>query len=320
MITDQYAVVFDTNSYRNLVLDQPIDGIQTFIAQLKKKEAAKNILPELIPVVGMEMLAHLADPDKELHYDACLKGLIGMANHCSDKEKMTLHLVPHTYIHLAQVFFDIIPSYARLISENMAGVVADFNDEYLKAVEGHRLKDTFNVLKDYIDREESRWIGEVLHCVEVVRAEVLKQQPSIDRKNLRAQMLAFIDSGLFVPTISMAIMYSIAQSLGVRMSGEEHVFKGSMLPQTFPLAVTFYQWICRRIVADDLNLHTKKSRQTRWNWRWDYEVSFLINDHRLKDRKVLLVTSDKDMTNMLGHYGYGERVMDLAAYLKMLEE
>ena len=117
----------------------------------------------------------------------------------------------------------------------------------------------------------------------------------------------------------MALIYSIAQSLQIKMTGFEHVNKGYMLPRTFPISVGFYQWICRRVVDENIDLRNQKSRQTRWNWRWDYEVSFLINDHLLNGRLVLLVTSDKDMTKMLERYGYRARVMNLDKYLGLLD-
>jgi hypothetical protein len=171
------------------------------------------------------------------------------------------------------------------------------------------LNETFTKLKGYIDSEEPRWISEVESFVEVARREVLKLDASIKPKDLRNKMLEFIDSGLFVPRISMAIIFSIAKSLQIKMTEYEHVTKGYMLPGTFPLTVAFYQWICHRVVAENIDLQNNRSLHTRWNWRWDYEVSFLMNDHLLNGRIVLLVTSDKDMTKMLQKYGYGGRVL-----------
>jgi hypothetical protein len=318
MNSEKFAVVFDTNSYRNIVRGLSIEDIEASIAQLKEKEARKNIMAKATPVVGLEMLANLTG-GKSLHYDDCLKGLIAMANHCYEKTENTIHIIPHPYLHITTNFFDVSPPAVELISRNMAGVIGDFKEDYLKAVEVHQLNETFTKLKDYIDSEEPRWIGEVESFVEVARREVLKLDPSIKPKDLRDKMLEFIDSGLFVPRISMAIVFSIAKSLQINMTEHEHVTKGYMLPRTFPLSVGFYQWICHRVVAGNIDLKNERSRQMRWNWRWDYEVSFLINDHLLNGRIVLLVTSDKDMTKMLQKYGYGGRVMDLDKFLGFLD-
>ncbi|HRG78648.1 MAG TPA: hypothetical protein PL167_03520 [Cyclobacteriaceae bacterium] len=319
MKSEKYAVVFDTNSYRNLIRDTSIGDIEATIAQIKEKEVRKDIMAKATPAVASEMLANLAGPGKSPHYDDCLKGLIAMANHCCEEAENTMHIIPLPYLHLTINFFETSHAYAELITKNMAGVIGDFKIDYLKAVEGHLLKQTFTKLKDYIDGEEPRWIREVESFIELARHEALKPNPSINGKDLRDKMLEFIDSGLFVPRISMAIMFSLASSLQIKMTGHEHATKGWILPQMFPLSVAFYQWICRRIVIDSIDLRNKRSQETRWNWRWDYEVSFLMNDHLLNGRIVLLVTSDKDMTRMLQKYGYGGRVMDIDKYLEFLD-
>lgn len=319
MILEKLSVVFDTNSYRNLVKDISIDDIEASIMKLKEKEASKNIMALASPVVGLELLGNLSRPGKSLHYDDCLKGLIAMANHCVVESENTIHIAPHSYVHIASNLFNVVPKAAELISKNMAGVIGDFKVDYVRAVEGHLLKETFTKLKDYIDSEESRWIGEVESFVELARREILKLEPLIKPKDLRNKMLEFIDSGLFIPRISMAIVFSIAKSLQINMTEHEHVTRGYMLPPTFPLSVGFYQWICHRIVADKIDLRNEKSRKTRWNWRWDYEVSFLINDHLLNGRTVKLITSDKEIMKMLQNYGYGERVMNIDSYLSFLD-
>lgn len=242
-----------------------------------------------------------------------------MAEHCYVKNENGYHIAPHPYVHISRNFFEVAPSALELISKNIAGIIGDFKENYLKAIEGHLLNETFVRLKSYIDNEEPRWISEVEGYVKGVRQEVLKLYPLIESKNLRAKMLDFIDSGNFVPLISMAIIFDIAQSLKIKMTDQEHVEKGYLLPLVFPLAVGFYQWICHRIVADNIDLQNQRSRQTRWNWRWDYEVSFLINDHLLNGRKVFLVTSDKDIIKMLKEYGFGGRVMNLDLYLEFLD-
>jgi len=319
MNREKYAVVFDTNSYRNLIRETEIGDIESTIAQIKEKEARKSIMAKATPVVASEMLANLAGPGKSPHYDECLKGLIAMANHCCDETENIMHIIPLPYLHLTINFFEVSPPHAELLTKNMAGVIGDFKIDYLKAVEGHQLKGTFAKYRDYIDGEEQGWIKEVESFVELSRHEALKSNPSIGGKDLRDKMLEFIDSGLFVPRISMAIIFSLARSLQIKITEHEHATKGWILPQMFPLSVAFYQWICRRIVMDNIDLRNKKSQQTRWNLRWDYEVSFLMNDHLLNGRIVLLVTSDKDMTRMLQKYGYGVRVLTLESYLGFLD-
>ena len=84
MSSEKCAVIFDTNSYRNLIRETAIEDIESTIAQIKEKEARKNIMAKATPVVASEMLANLAGPGKSPHYEECLKGLIAMANHCCE--------------------------------------------------------------------------------------------------------------------------------------------------------------------------------------------------------------------------------------------
>lgn len=199
MNSEKFAVVFDTNSYRNLIRETSIEDIDTTIAQIKVKEARKNIMAKATPVVASEMLANLAGPGKSPHYDDCLKGLMAMANHCCDEAENTMHMIPLPYLHLTINFFEVSPPLAELITKNLAGVIGDFKIDYLKAIEYHQRTDTFIKYREYIDGEEPRWISEVESFVELARREALKDDPSITGKDLRDKMLKFIDSGHFVP-------------------------------------------------------------------------------------------------------------------------
>ncbi len=320
MLNEKFSVVFDTNSYRNLVMNKPIDEVSVYINQLKEKEALKNIIAYAVPVVGTEMLANLAGPGKSPHHYDCLKGLIAMAEHCYDDSENLIHLVPYSYLNITQNFFEIMPHNVALINGNLIAVIGDFKVDYAKALEGHEAKGTFRDLKRYVDAQERAWVGEIENYIEGARHEVLKFHPSIEPKHVRTKLLEYIDSGLFVPFISMSIIFEVARSLQKRLTEKEHTTMGYLLPQIFPLSVGFYQWICHKIVEDNIDMQSKKSREKRWNWRWDYEISFLMNQFRLNERKVLLITADKDVRKMLEQYGYGDRVMDLRAYLEFLEK
>jgi hypothetical protein len=320
MTNEKYAVVFDTNSYRNLIAHKHAAEVEDYIEQVKIKEARKNIVGFGTTVVGMEMLANLAGAEKSSHYEDCLKGLIAMANHCFNEQENVLHVIPHPYIHITQNFFDVVPPVMELRAKNMAGVIGDFKYDYAKAAEYHGTGSTCRELKNYIDDEEPRWVSEINYLIEAARQAVLKEYPEISDKQLHKNLLEYIDSGLFVPRVSMAIIFGVANSLGIQMNEKEHPFKGYFLPQVFPFSVRFYQWVCHRIVEGNIDMQAKRSREKRWNWRWDYEVSFLINDNPISDRQLLLVTSDRDMIRMLQEYGYEKRVMDLTAYLAFLNK
>lgn len=88
----------------------------------------------------------------------------------------------------------------------MAGVIGDFKYDYLKASEYHGTGSTCIDLKNYVDSEEARWVTEINHLIELARQAVLKQHAEVSDKQLRKNLLAYIDSGLFEPRVSMAII------------------------------------------------------------------------------------------------------------------
>lgn len=117
MTNEQYAVVFDTNSYRDLIAHKNADEVEEYIEQVKIKEARKNIIGPGTTVVGTELLANLAGPGKSPHYESCLKGLIAMANHIFEEKKDVLHIIPHPYVHITKNFFDMVAPEIELRAE-----------------------------------------------------------------------------------------------------------------------------------------------------------------------------------------------------------
>jgi hypothetical protein len=61
MDTKQIAVVFDTNSYRQLVTSKSTEEVLNEIAGIKLLEKSKSIECFGIMIVGMEMLSNLAE-------------------------------------------------------------------------------------------------------------------------------------------------------------------------------------------------------------------------------------------------------------------
>jgi len=70
MATAKIAVVFDTNSYRQLVMGQSTEMVKAKIKTIREQEAAKGIEAFGILIVGMEMLNNLVEGDKGFNYEA----------------------------------------------------------------------------------------------------------------------------------------------------------------------------------------------------------------------------------------------------------
>lgn len=65
-------------------------------------------------------------------------------------------------------------------------------------------------------------------------------------------------------------------------------------------------------------MFSKTSQKKRWNWIWDYQVTFLISDLSVHGKMPFVVTADEDIHEVLRNNGYGDRVMKLPEYLHRL--
>lgn len=318
MTDKKFAVVFDTNSYRNLVTGKTTDQVLKIIDEIKIDEAKKNIQAYGAVAVSLEMLSHLAD-EADFNYKDCLNGVIAMANHCFDDHHKAPRIIPHPYLHIARSFFDTIPTEIKTRVENIGGLVNDFKADFEKAIEHHKSKGTFVDINNWISKEEIDFSTSIVLPIDGAKEEILKLHPTISQQHLREKLLEFINTK-FEPFHAMAIIYAVAITLQIQLTEDELRHKAFAMNLEFPLSVGFYRWISYKIVHDTIDMQSKKSKIKRWNWRWDYEVSFLISEHTLDNREVILVTADTDITDILNDFGYKNKVLNISQYLDYLKQ
>ena len=313
-----FAVVFDTNSYRQLVMGKTTAQVLQETQEIKALEEKKNIKAYGIMVVGMEMLAHLADGEGSFNYQDCLNGILCMGQHCFDKDRNAPLIVPQPYLHLTRAFFGTVPDEIEKRAKNMAGVVDDLRQDLEKSLKFHNEKHTFSDIRDYIQREESAFSTQIVDLINGAKDEILKKHPKINKRDLRTKLLDYIQNGPFEPYVALAMMIAVAISLKIQLPEEETIKRAFTMNMEFPLSVGFYTWICKIIVRDNIDMASKGSQEKRWNWLWDYQVSFLISPYTIDNREVMLVTSDGDITQMLKDFGYENKVMTIAEYQQFL--
>lgn len=311
----KFAVVFDTNSYRKFVSGKFRADILYKTADLRKVESKKNIQAYGSVIVGMEMLGNLVEGEDGFNYKDCLNGIIAMANHCFDEAKNEPRIIPQSYLHIARSFFGVTPKEILERVQNLGGVINDFKIDYKKAIEHHKSKSTFEDIKNYIEKEEINFSRQIVDLIDGARQEILNKHPKITLKQLRAKLLDYIENGPYEPFIALAIIYVVAATLNLQLQQDEGVKRAFSMNLEFPLSVGFYRWISYKIVNDNIDMQSKTSKQKRWNWLWDYHVSFVISNSTLDNREVILVTSDSDLTEMLQDFGYKNKVLDISQYL-----
>ena len=319
MAENKYAVIFDTNAYRQFVTGNTTETVVSKIQELVEKEKQKNIKAFGSVIVGMEMLGNLSEGEGGFNFQDCLNGTIALGNHCYDETESAPRIFPQAYLHITRSFFGIVPQEIENRTKKLGGVINDFKIDYQQALSHHKTK-TFEDVKNYIDREETAFSTQIVDLIDGAKQEILNKHPKIAPKQLRTKLLDYIDNGPFEPFIAIAIIYAVTANLQLTLPQNEGIKRALNLNFEFPLSVGFYRWISYKIVDDNIDMQSKSSKQKRWNWMWDYHVSFAMTNSTLDNRDVILVTSDGDMTEMLQDFGYGGQVFTLDKYLEFFEK
>lgn len=315
----KYAVLFDTNSYRNLVSNKSTEETKRAIEELRAAEDKKNIKAFGVVIVGMEMLGNLVEDENGINYKDCLNGIIAFANHCYDEEQKAPRIIPQPYMHLCRSFFNVIPQEMEEKVKNLGGTFNDFRLDLNKALTHHKSVNTFENTKKFIAKEEENFANQIIELINGARNEILKQHPKITKKQLRLKLLDFIENGSFEPFMALAIMVAVANKINIQLSQDEIIKRAYSMHLNFPLSVGFYKWICSKIVSDNIDMMSKTSKEKRWNWQWDYQISFAVSNSTIDNREVILITSDKDVIEMLKEHGFQNKVLTITEYLNFLK-
>lgn len=316
----EYAVIFDTNSYRQFVAKKNENQIEKDLEELIIFEKRKNIVPFGSIIVGMEMLANVAEGENGFNYNDCLNGITTMVRHCKIQEQDTLRIFPQASLHILKSYFSYIPSELEKRTKNLAGVLCDIEKNRAVSINFHNEKNTFENIKTYVENEEIEFSKLLTALLKGIKDEILRNHPKISKKDLRKKLLDYIQNGSFEPLMAISIILATASKYNLTIPNEDCLNKAFSLNMEFPISSGFFNWICNEIVEKNIDMFSKTSIQKRWNWIWDYHVSFALNNSTLNNREVLLVTSDGDMKKMLKDYGYENRVYDLKGYLNFIKE
>src|SRR5690606_27040376 len=289
------------------------------IEELKEAENQKNIKSFGVVIAGMEMLGNLVEDEAGINYKDCLNGIIALINHCYDEAEQAPRLIPQPFMHLCRSFFDVIPSDMEEKVKNLGGTFNDFKVDLDRALLHHKSVNTFENTKNFINTEEEGFANQITNFIDGIKGEILIKHPNIAKKELRLKILDFIENGSFEYIHSIAIICAIAIKLNISLTEHEINKRAQSMYQSFPLSVGFYKWVCSKIVTESIDMNSKASKEKRWNWLWDYQISFAISNSTIDNREAILVTADKDITEILRSYGYQNRVLTITEYLDYLK-
>jgi len=315
------AVIFDTNSYRKIVNNKNLEDSIADISAIKQLENKKDIQAFGSIIVGMEMLGNLAEGENGFNYKDCLNGTILLAKHCNDESINQPRIIAHVPLLMEQSLFGSVKS-ARLEhdTQSMAGTIIDFRDDYQQAIAHHESVNTFENIKKYLDVKEEEFCTQIENLVDGAVSIIKQENPKADKKAFRTKTLELLRSSAFLNMMSMAVVKAIYINAGEDISEEELSKRGEFFRNTFPLAAGFYQWITIEVFDKNIDLRSKTSIQKRWNWQWDYHVSYAVSNSQINGRDIIIVTSDDDLTKIIHSVGFVGRVMTLEEYQIFLSD
>jgi hypothetical protein len=319
MAKKRIAVIFDTNSYRSFVRGKTFKEVIDVAEKLSEKENSRDIKSLASVIVLVEMVANLAEGKEGFNYDECLKGIIAMSHHCFDHTEQGPRIIPQANLLIAKSFFNKLPPQAEENAKNLGGLLNDFKNDSAKAIEHYNKQSAFDNYKKYVENLEIEFSQQIINLIEGIKTEIRRDSPNISSKHLREKTMSFIESEQFNNTMSIAILTTLSTKMGLNYSQSELTNMSSFLIKKFPSASGFFKWICHEIVDKNIDLNSKTSKEKRWNWIWDYNVSFSVSNSTVQGRDMILVTSDKDLKQMLTDNGFGVRVMKLDEYLDFIE-
>jgi hypothetical protein len=285
---------------------------------LREAEEHHHIQAAAHAIAALELIGSLVEGEEGFNYADCLTRLIGLGFHCHENDEAGPRILPHSYVNIARSFFGVRDEEAEAKVRSVGGVIVDFKNDPTGAVAGHNDRNTFEVVKSWLQLSEHEFAMQIDQLVNEEKGKVMKDDPNLEPSELRTKTLERVKSRSIEDEIASSILKDAAIRLKKPWPEEEIKGMGDSLIQHIPLAVGFLKWVLYTVVDKDIDMFSKTSQKKRWNWIWDYQVTFLISDLSVNRKMSFVVTADKGIHEVLVDHGYGDRVMKLPEYLHRL--
>jgi hypothetical protein len=314
------AVVFDTNAYRESVRGKTSNEVIAYFSHILELEKKKDIKAICSVFTGYELLPHLSKSYRNGSFKECYKSIIALGTHCWDDNTTPpgIPSIPQTSLLMTYALFDKkVNEETQRRNQNLTGVLQDIYKLREKGIKHH--KSSFKDIARDIKTKEKDFADRITFLVAELSKMILMQNPDKDEKTIRCLTIDAFQGVEFRIVMAKALLSIYSSTVAIILSDEKLLEGAKILNEKFPITAGFYTWVCHEVYNKSLDLYSKKSRNKRWNWLWDAEISCAISESTINGRETLLVTGDKPMTEVLTKYGYQNRVMTLEKYLAFLE-
>ncbi|MDH7448467.1 hypothetical protein [Aquimarina sp. 2201CG14-23] len=312
---EKTTVIFDTNSYRQIVLNKNHKEITELLNSIKTAEKENNIEPISALTVNLELSSNLVEGKNGINYENCLNGLTFLTNHCFDKEKKMIRIASMPFFKISSMMFGALPIDFEKQDKKFSKVFEKFKSFDKKP---NMSKDFYEFVKTILTKHEQGFANTILGLIEAAKYGMEQIHPKVDNKTRKRKLIQYFESDSYAHNLSIKSLRLVAEELEIQLDDQELQNRAYFLREKLPISSAFFQWIFCEIIRKNIDMNSKKSRKKRWNWLWDYQISFLVSQDT-KEQKTILVTSDGDMIKILKENGLENNVLQVDQYLEFLK-
>ena len=310
-------VTFDTNAYRDLAKDVPLNDVKTMMSEMMNLEVQKGVTAFLGSVSSMEMLSHLVDNRFSKAYRACIRACVAAYQHCGNAQQY--RMLPSIESQVAHSFFQRDNQSAINNQKTLSNLLyLIWQTPSKKTVNAKDMYPSFKSVKDKVVASEQTLIEEIWnYCMSI--------DPSFDNWSLfvsnqskRTKYLNFVRSADFKVESAMALIEAVRMHLNeqyqnITLTGAEMRKMAENLVKHFPVAFKLRTYFFEQLLQPNFNL----TENSRANFMWDEQILYYVGQ-TIQGQDILLVTTDKKMLEAANKLGYNRFVMSLKEYLKFL--
>lgn len=311
------SVFFDTNSYRQIVLNKSGEELIEFSKKILALEQKKNIKPITTLTVLLELSANLVEGEKGFNYENCLNSLRFATNHCFDPEKNRIRISSLPFLQISAMLFGALPIDFEKQEKRFSSQF-----ELFKPFDNHPniSQDFYEFIKSTLTKQEQEFSNNIIGLINAANYGIEQIHPKMETKIRKRKLIEYFRSDAYAQHLSEQIAKIVSNQLQVKLSDEELQKRAFFLRTELPISSAFFQWILIEIIKKDIDMTSKNSKTRRWNWLWDYQISFLISQSTIEKGEMILVTSDKEMIQILEQNGLGLNVMKIDNYLELIND
>ena len=307
-------VVFDTNSYRDLVAGIDAADVEPLMQKLLTLESAKGITALMSTIVAEEILGHLLDDESTRTYRACLKATKALYMHCGDEHQY--RLVPSPQTQLAKEFFGV-ESKKFLDTQQAVALTAFEISKDLSKDNINRHEDTLKKIKAHLQESEKELADGMLEMGRKIDPSYTDWNLFVGNQSMRTKYMNFIKSERFKIEISAALLAAV----GINLEEEGLI--------TTPTREKFHEMIQDYIQRYEAPINMQAlfyelllqpgydvTSNSHANFLWDTQILHIVG-HSISGDDIILVTSDKAMIRQANKAIAG-RVYTLNEYKKFV--